>query len=491
MVDTRNVILSSKSTFTTTVQKVGDRVTTTAPITVKNQIREIRGIEDFENVDISQKQDGATFIYNSATGKYEVKLYNDDPLLNVQNLYVTTLWANNSSGANGQVLFTNGNTIYWANGVTKVTAGTGLSGGGQGEEVILSVNSTYIATITANNATFAYGKREGDLSVNFAAFAGNANFAFEANNSTHAYGKTENNLEVRYASLAGTSNNANLAILANNTTFAYGKRETDLSVNFSTFSGSANFAFSANNTNFVGGQGVGSLNVNSAVYADYVLNLQLPNTSVIPGTYGNNRFIPVVTVDQYGRINAISTSAVAGVNTYTYNSGNNTFAIETGDGSVFRATIDIVRNFTVTGDLTVSGTTTTVNTQNLIIKDPVITLNDGQQTPFNDIGFILQRYADANSTNYNVSMAWDENVRELKFGRTSENGSDNELSFTQEWMRMDENGNANFLANTQAGNSVIAGSSMVINGVSFTERNYPGEANTALFFNGTIDCGSY
>ena len=214
-------VFVSKSDFTITVRKEGGRITSTAPMTVKNQIRELRSIEDFDDVNSTSRQDGATFIYNATTGKYDIKLYNEDPLLNVQNLYVTTLWANNSRGANGQVLFTNGNTIFWANGVTKVIAGTGLSGGGQGEEVLLSVNAAYIATITANNSTFAYGKRESDLSVNFATFAGNSNFAFQSS-------------------------------IANNSTFAYGKREADLSVNFATFAGNSNFAFTtitANNAN--------------------------------------------------------------------------------------------------------------------------------------------------------------------------------------------------------------------------------------------------
>ncbi len=484
-------VMISKSDFTITVRKDGGRIMSTAPMTVKNQIREIRGIDDFENVDTTQKQNGATFIYNSTTGKYEVKLYNDDPLLNVQNLYVSTLWANNSRGANGQVLFTNGNTIYWANGVTKVTAGTGLSGGGQGEEVVLSVNAAYIATITSNNATFAYGKRESDLSVNFATFAGDANFAYLANNATHAYGKTEDTLEVQYASLAGRANTANLATLANNSAFAYGKRESDLSVNFASFAGDANFAYTANNSTYAYGKAEATLNVNSAVYADYALNAGLSNTSVVPGTYGNSSSIPVVTVDQYGRINAISTSAVAGVTSYTYSSGNNTFSIATGDGSVFRASIDTVKDFTITGNLTVSGTTTSVNTQNLIVKDPVIRLNDGQITPLNDIGLILQRYANATSTNYNVAVAWDEVYKEFKIGKAPEDGSDAEISFSQEWLRIDENGNLYIQLNIEAGNYVSAGSYMIINNVTFSEQSYPGTANAALYFDGIIDCGTY
>jgi hypothetical protein len=481
-------VFTSKSDFTITVRKEGGRITSTAPMTVKNQIREIRSIEDFDDVNVVNKQEGSMFIYNSATGKYDVKLYNDDPLLNVQNLYVSSLWANSSRGANGQVLFTNGNTIYWANGVTRVTAGTGLTGGGTGENVVLSVNAAYIATITSNNATFAYGKRESDLSVNFATFAGDANFAYLANNATYAYGKTEGTLEVQYAGLAGVSNTANLATLANNSTFAYGKREENLSVNFATFAGDANFAFTANNATYAYGKTEANLNVNSAVYA---LGAGLANTGVTPGTYGSTSEIPVITVDQYGRINAISFSAVAGVTDFNYNSSNNTFAIQTGAGSVFRAAINTVKDFTITGNLVVSGTTTTVNTENLTVKDAVIRLNDGQVTPLNDIGIVMQRYAVSNTTNYNVAIAWDEDVRELKFGRAPEDGSDNEISFSQEWMRITETGGAFFIANTQAANSVIAGSSMVINNVSFTELSYPGEANTATFFNGIIDCGTY
>jgi len=481
-------VFISKSDFTVTVRKEGGRITSTAPMTVKNQIRELRSIEDFDDVNVVSKQEGSMFIYNSATGKYDVKLYNDDPLLNVENLYVSTLWANNSRGSNGQVLFTNGNTIYWANGVTKVTAGTGLSGGGQGEEVILSVNAAYIATITSNNATFAYGKREADLSVNFATFAGDANFAFLSNNATYAYGKTEGTLEVQYAGLAGVSNTANLATLANNSTFAYGKREENLSVNFAAFAGDANFAFSANNAEYAYGKTEATLNVNSALFA---YSAALANTGVTPGTYGGASEIPIITVDQYGRINAISFSAVAGVTDFNYNSSNNTFAIQTGDGSVFRAAINTVKDFSITGNLVVSGTTTTVNTENLTVKDAVIRLNDGQVTPLNDIGIVMQRYAAANTTDYNVAIAWDEDTRQLKFGRAPEDGTDNEISFSQEWLRIDEDGGAYFIANTQASNSVIAGSSMVINNVSFTELSYPGEANTATFFNGTIDCGEY
>lgn len=245
--------LINKSSFTVKVNKTGSMLQSNRPITVKNQIEEIRSLEDIPGVNVTLKEDGATIVYNANTGKYDIKPYNYDAYLNVSNLYIQHLYANNSLGSNGQVLFTNGNTIYWANGVTNIVAGTGLSGGGQGERVELSVNAAYIATITANNATFAYGKREGDLLVNFAVFSGQSNFAYDANNAAYAFGKSEDQLSVAYANVANFANIAYNAYVANNSTFAYGKRENDLLVNFAVFSGQSNFSYEANVAYFLNG----------------------------------------------------------------------------------------------------------------------------------------------------------------------------------------------------------------------------------------------
>lgn len=437
-----NVVIS-KSDFTIQVNKTGGRLIATGPMTVKNQIQEIRTFDMLPGINAAAREDGATLIYNANTGVYDVKLYNNDNYLQVTNLHITRVFANNSLGTNGQVLFTNGNTTYWANGVTKVIAGAGLSGGGQGEDVLLSVNTAFIATITSNNATFAYGKREQDLTVNFSQFSANANFAYVANQAVYA-------------------TNAEFSYTSNNSAFAYGKREQDLSVNFSQYSSNANYSFIANSANYLNGLGE-AYYTNATNLSTGTLNqLRLPNTAVTPGTYGNTSQIPVVTVDQYGRINAISTS-----------------------------TISSLQDLTITGNLTVTGTTTTIDAQNLSVNDAIITLNSGQITPLNDIGILLQRFASANSTNYNVAIAWDEDSQQLKIGKAPQDGSTNEVSFSSEWIRFDENGNAYIQLSIEAGNNVKAANTLIINNVSITETSYPGTANAALYFNGIIDCGTY
>ena len=81
-----------------------------------------------------------------------------------------TLIANSSAGAAGQVLTSTGAGVYWGAagaGGGSYTFSTGLTNTSN----TITVNAAYIATITANNATFAnsasfvYGKQESQLSV--------------------------------------------------------------------------------------------------------------------------------------------------------------------------------------------------------------------------------------------------------------------------------------------------------------------------------------
>jgi hypothetical protein len=49
------------------------RLSSAAPITLKNQVQEIRSIEDISDVVETDVTDGATLVYNSETDKYEVR----------------------------------------------------------------------------------------------------------------------------------------------------------------------------------------------------------------------------------------------------------------------------------------------------------------------------------------------------------------------------------------------------------------------------------
>ena len=87
---------------------------------------------------------------------------------------------------------------------------------------------------------------------------------------------------------------------------------------------------------------------------------ELANTGVVAGSYGSSTSIPVLTIDEDGRITLASTSSVAGVDDFFWTAANNTLILQTGDGTEYVVPIEVFTDITV-NDLTanniiVSGT---------------------------------------------------------------------------------------------------------------------------------------
>jgi len=77
-------------------------------------------------------------------------------------------------------------------------------------------------------------------------------------------------------------------------------------------------------------------------------------------------------------------------------------------------------NVVVTGQLTVNGTTTTVNSTNTTIADNIIELNSGISASSNDAGIIIER----GSTGNNAAIIWDESADKFTMGTTTATAAD-------------------------------------------------------------------
>lgn len=77
------------------------------------------------------------------------------------------------------------------------------------------------------------------------------------------------------------------------------------------------------------------------------INLELTDTGVTAGQYGSSSQIPVITVDVDGRVTALSNTAVAGVDDFTWTPDQNKLTIETGDGSTFNVYLNQFKDLTV------------------------------------------------------------------------------------------------------------------------------------------------
>src|SRR6056300_1199045 len=79
--------------------------------------------------------------------------------------------------------------------------------------------------------------------------------------------------------------------------------------------------------------------------------------------------------------------------------------------------LDVNGNTRIVGDLTVQGTTTTVDSQNLTVEDNILVINDNASGA-TDAGIMINRTAENNAL-----FIWDETLDKFRFGTTTQDGS--------------------------------------------------------------------
>jgi hypothetical protein len=165
----------------------------------------------------------------------------------------------------------------------------------------------------------------------------------------------------------------------------------------------------------IDGADVDSSTVSFDGTSNVILQGNLKTTGVSSGTYGGATNIPVITVDDKGRLSFAANVSVATTLTVDSDSGNSAINLLTdtltltggagittsasGDTITFDVDDTVVRANTpitlqtidgsleINGNLTVLGTQTTVNTETLNIADPLIYLASNNASDVVDIGF--------------------------------------------------------------------------------------------------------
>ena len=113
-----------------------------------------------------------------------------------------------------------------------------------------------------------------------------------------------------------------------------------------------------------------------------------------------------------------SSTAIALGGTATFSGTANEVDVAESSGTI---TIGLPNDIVVAGNLTVNGTTTTINTTNLAVTDNLVELNQGLTgAASNDSGILIER----GSTGDNAIMAWDESSDGFILGTTTATASD-------------------------------------------------------------------
>jgi hypothetical protein len=133
------------------------------------------------------------------------------------------------------------------------------------------------------------------------------------------------------------------------------------------------------------------------------------------------------------------------------NSTSNTIQFTNPDtGIVTTGNVSVGKTLTVTGNLNVLGTTTTIDTENLRVKDPIIELGKDNDGSLVDLGLVMTRPSGSS----NVAVIFDEFTDTLEIGYTQSNASDTDIAMRTaaiEPLSVNVNGNLSVTSNVEVG----------------------------------------
>ena len=299
----------------------------------------------------------------------------------------------------GQIYYnTTSNTLQYYNGsnfvviadgdITGVTAGTGLSGGGTSGTVTLNVSGITTSEIAADSLLIA-GETFADNDTSLMSAAA-------INDRIESFGYTTNDGDITAVvagtGLSGGGTSASVTLNVSGVTVSelaadsvttssesFADNDTTLMTSAAINDRIESFGYTTNTgdiTAVVAGTGIsGGATSGSAT-------VTLADTAVTAASYGSATQVPNYTVDAQGRLTAAANTAIAiassAVTDFTEATQDVVGAFVAGtsnevnvayDDGAGTLTIGLPDDVTITGNLTVNGTTTTVNSTTVTVDD--------------------------------------------------------------------------------------------------------------------------
>ncbi len=293
------------------------------------------------------------------------------------------LEANGGIGTAGQVLHSNGTSIYWAaddnagGTVTSVATANGLSGGPITTTGTLGVTTG--STLTVNTTGIHVNSALSITSLTLAGAASGVTTLAAGNTTITGFANITGNVQI--SAINATSFGATLTSNTTTALLTIGNSSINATMNSSVFSGTANNAtnFGGSSLATVQGQITGNAATaytNAVSYTD--TKIGTANTAMVANA--GAAYTNAIAIAANG--SNITSGTVAFARLPSLFVGTTTIQSTSGAQAVSGITTLAAGNTTITGDITVSGnltingTTTNINSTNLLVEDKNIILGD-------------------------------------------------------------------------------------------------------------------
>jgi cytoskeletal protein CcmA (bactofilin family) len=289
------------------------------------------------------------------------------------------LEANGGIGTAGQVLHSNGTSIYWAadDGITSIATANGLSGGPITTTGTLGVTTG--STLTVNTTGIHVNSALSITSLTLAGAASGVTTLAAGNTTITGFANVTGNVQI--SAINATSFGATLTSNSTTAILTLGNSSVTATMNSSTFSGTAN-----NSTNFDGSSlatvqaqitgNAATAYTNAVSYTD--TKIGTANTAMVANA--DAAYTNAIAIAANGSNITSGTVAFARlpslfIGTTTIQSTSAAQAVS-GITTLAAGNTTITGDITVSGNLTINGTTTNINSTNLVVEDKNIVLAD-------------------------------------------------------------------------------------------------------------------
>ena len=393
-------------------------ITITSPVISQSTFR-FNG--DTQGITAILDQDNMASNSNTALATQQsIKAYVDSQVSGL----TTTLNFSDSSSTRGEaVLGTNDLEFRSGDGITATVLGTGVTFALNKAIDVNTISSSDSTAVTVNDGLIVVGNMSFDGGVAVSTIVDEDNMASNSATALATQQSIKAYVDSKGITFARVGGNSTVASLGGTVSFQGVTNETTVAESSGTFTIGLQDDIQVNQ---IAAKDSSAVSITSPLQATTIQSSGSITTagSFVIGSADMNE-------TDLEKLDGITNGTVAANKAVVVDGSKNIGDFATVTATTFAGNVNSAsgqsnfNNVQIAGNLTVNGTTTTIDTTNTTVEDNLLALNTGVSAVANtsDSGIVINRGTGTDSSTLNVAMIWDESANEFAMIETTEDGT--------------------------------------------------------------------